>query len=136
MKKKETMKKLFVTAAFFMLLSTPCFGMQSASLFAIEGTEWYILPSFSYGAESFLGFYNGDVFLCDTVDCSYLQGSTYKNVEFTWDSEGCIVNGWLSISGIALPFFSIGIINSCNSMACEGGFIVKISDAFNPASLD
>jgi hypothetical protein len=124
------MKRSILAALVFVLLSPPCFAVQSASISTLDGTAWYILPSFSYGADSLLGFYRGDVYVCDSESCSPLVGSTYTTTTYTWDSYGCIVNGWLTITGATMPFFSIGTIQSCNSSGCENGFIFKISDSF------
>jgi hypothetical protein len=122
------MKKTLIAFLIFVCFGTPCFGMEAASLFSIESTEWDLGDGFS------IGFYQQNIYLCDSSYCTYFPG-TYERVSFR--GYGCAYTGsCASLAGLAFPFWGIGVMPTCVDNVCESGLIVKTSESFSVIPLD
>jgi hypothetical protein len=122
------MKKTLIAFLIFVCFGTPCFGMEAASLFSIESTEWDLGEGFS------IGFYQSSMYFCDATCCKHFSGA-YEKVSFR--GARCISTGsCAAVSGLVFPLWGIGVMPTCVDNICESGLIVKTSDSFGVVPLD
>jgi hypothetical protein len=111
------MKKTLIAFLIFVCFGTPCFGMEAASLFSIESTEWDLGEGFS------IGFYQSSMYFCDATCCKHFSGA-YEKVSFR--GARCISTGsCAAVSGLVFPLWGIGVMPTCVDNICESGLIVK-----------
>ena len=127
------MKKIVLIAVLISLFTTPCLAqIETNSLFSLNGTSWIFPGVYGY----VLGFYEGDIYLCDEGDCP--SPSIYPSIIkdlliisiFSIDT-----NGGTSLSGFASPLIGVGWCKICADYICVPSLITKTSDKFYPSFL-
>ena len=123
---EDTMKTFGLGLLVTLLFSTTCLAQVETQRFLTpERTAWKVknLQGFSvYFPISFdhIGFFDGDVWLCDSGTCSAFVNSFYVNrLISNYDASICIPNpspyttACFTMSGYTIPFLRRGKVKYC-----------------------
>ena len=116
------MKKIILIVFIFTCFTTPCFTAEIASQYFIDRTEW------TDGSGATIGFYQQDIWLCDSYECHLMPNSWYGRIFFRGSVCGDQCG---SIKGCAFPSWSFGFTELCIN-SCITIRIIKVSDSFTP----
>ena len=132
---------LMITILFVVGIAVPCYAQQIEvdRFFTPERTSWRINDASNIISAETLGFFEGDILLCEGNSCLKFDNSIYFNwIISKFEASLCIstpipnITLCFSVNGYTIPILRFGKLTLCaeGTEECFNSTLTKISDNF------